>query len=83
VLGIELKVTLELPPAPTVEVAIDSYIPRGAVGLAELLAADVAEPVELVAVTVKVYEVPFVKPVTVIGLEAPVPVIEPGFEVAV
>jgi hypothetical protein len=43
----------------------------------------VAEPVELVAVTVKVYEVPFVKPVTVIGLEAPVPVIEPGFEVAV
>jgi hypothetical protein len=25
VLGIELKVTLELPPAPTVVVAIDSY----------------------------------------------------------
>jgi hypothetical protein len=38
----------------------------------ELDAPDVAEPLELVAVTVNVYEVEAVKPVTVIG-EAPEP----------
>jgi hypothetical protein len=37
----------------------------------------------LVAVTVKVYAVPFVKPLTVIGEEAPVPVNPPGLEVTV
>jgi hypothetical protein len=37
----------------------------------------------LVAVTVKVYAVPFVKPLTVIGEEAPVPVTPPGLEVTV
>ncbi len=44
-----------------------------------------AEPVpaELVAVTVKVYEVPLVRPVTVIGDDAPVPVSPPGFDVTV
>ena len=53
-------------------------------GVTELLAAD-AEPVPtaLVAVTVKVYAVPFVKPVTVIGEAEPVPVILPGVEVTV
>ena len=43
-------------------------------------------PTELVAVTVKVYVVPFESPVTVIGLAvgpATVPVMLPGFEVAV
>jgi hypothetical protein len=37
----------------------------------------------LVATTVKVYAVPVVKPETVIGEEAPVPVNPPGFEVTV
>lgn len=40
-------------------------------------------PLALVAITVKVYEVPFVRPDTVIGLDAPLPVIPPGLEVAV
>jgi hypothetical protein len=40
-------------------------------------------PVALVAVTVKVYAVPVVNPVTVIGEDAPVAVIPPGLEVAV
>jgi len=48
--------------------------------LAEL-AAEV--PTELVAVTVKVYAVPDVKPVTTSGDPAPVAVFPPGDEVAV
>jgi hypothetical protein len=40
-------------------------------------------PAELVAVTVKVYAVPLVNPVTVIGEELPVPVIPPGLDVTV
>jgi hypothetical protein len=47
--------------------------------LAELAALT---PIALVAVTVKVYAVPFVKPLTVIG-DAPVPVKLPGDDVAV
>ena len=48
-----------------------------------LEAADAVEvPFALVAVTVNVYAVPFVSPETVIGL-APVPVNDPGDEVAV
>jgi hypothetical protein len=37
----------------------------------------------LVAVTAQVYAVPFVIPETVIGVEAPDPVIAPGLHVAV
>jgi hypothetical protein len=40
-------------------------------------------PTEFVAVTVNVYAVPFANPVTVIGEEAPVPVIPLGEEVTV
>ena len=40
-------------------------------------------PTLLVAVTVKVYEVPFVSPVTVIGEAEPVPVNDPGVLVTV
>jgi hypothetical protein len=40
-------------------------------------------PLILVATTVKVYGVPLVSPVTVIGLAAPVMVIPPGVEVTV
>ena len=40
-------------------------------------------PAPFVAVTVKVYAVPSVSPVTVIGLDVPVPVMPPALEVAV
>jgi len=40
-------------------------------------------PVALVAVTVNVYAVPVVNPVTVTGDDAPVPVKPPGLDVAV
>jgi hypothetical protein len=56
-------------------------------GRAGVTAFDAAEETELptafVATTVKVYGVPFVKPVTVIGELDPVRVIAPGFEVTV
>jgi hypothetical protein len=50
-----------------------------------LLLEPLADPVPnaLVAVTVKVYVVPTVRPDTVIGLAAPVPVMPPGLDVAV
>ena len=41
------------------------------------------EPNEFRAVTVKVYDVPLVSPLTVTGLEDPVPVNPPGDEVTV
>jgi hypothetical protein len=58
----------------------------GAVGLGVtlLLVAEAAPtPMALVAVTVKVYAVPLVRPATVTGLLVPVPVMLPGLEVAV
>jgi hypothetical protein len=55
-----------------------------AAGITLLEAADAGPgPTALVAVTVKVYDVPFVRPDTVIGLAVPVPVILPGVEVTV
>ena len=51
---------------------------NGATGDTELDAEDAKDiPLTLVAVTVNVYAVPFVSPVTVIGLDAPVPVCPP------
>jgi hypothetical protein len=56
----------------------------GSVGVTELLAADAGDvPIAFVAVTVNVYAVPLVKPETVIGDEAPVPVIPLGLDVTV
>ena len=53
-------------------------------GATELLAEDeILVPTALVAVTVNVYDVPFVSPVTVIGDEPPVAVKTPTFEVTV
>ena len=58
--------------------------PGTTAGVTLLDAAD-ADPVPtlLVAVTVNVYAVPLVSPVTVMGLEEPVPVNPPGFAVTV
>jgi hypothetical protein len=53
-------------------------------GVTAFDAADGAPgPTTLVAVTVKVYAVPLVNPVTAIGLLAPEPVSPPGLEVTV
>jgi hypothetical protein len=55
----------------------------GAAGVTLELALEVAvSPVDDVALTVNVYAVPFVNPVTVIG-DVPVAVILPGLEIAV
>jgi hypothetical protein len=40
-------------------------------------------PYDVIPVTVNVYAVPFVKPVTVIGEDEPVAVIPPGLDVTV
>jgi hypothetical protein len=57
----------------------------GGTGVAELDAADAADPTPLApfVVIVKVYEVPFVKPETTIGLLEPVPMNPPGDDVTV
>jgi hypothetical protein len=79
--GVKLIVAWPLP----VDAAVT---PVGASGTAAGVAlADGAEgtesPFAFVATTVNVYAVPFVNPVTVIGLEIPVPVSPPGLDVTV
>jgi hypothetical protein len=64
---------------PLIEVALNEI---GVVILVD--AADTGDvPAGFVAVTVNVYDVPLVKPLTTIGSEAPVPVMEPGLLVTV
>ena len=56
----------------------------GAVGVTALEELDAGPwPAELVAFTVNVYDVPFVRPVTVIGDDEPEAVIDPGDDVTV
>ena len=58
--------------------------PGTVAGVTELEAEEALPvPTMFVAVTVNVYGVPLVRPVTVIGELAPVPVIDPGLEVTV
>jgi hypothetical protein len=78
--GVNVTVACPLPP-----VAVPIVGASGTVaGVTELLVAEaILVPIAFVAVTVKVYAVPFVKPVTVIGEEPPVPVKPPGLEVTV
>ena len=58
--------------------------PGTVAGVTELEAEEATPvPTAFVAVTVKVYAVPFVKPVTVIGELPPVAVCPPTFEVTV
>ena len=55
-----------------------------ALGVTAVDAVDAAlEPLAFLAVTVKVYAVPLVRPVTTSGLAAPVVVKLPGFDVTV
>ena len=71
--------------SPLPRVAVPIVGASGVVaGVTALLAPDtVLVPIPFVAVTVNVYGVPFVKPVTVIGEEPPVAVKPPMFEVTV
>jgi hypothetical protein len=63
---------------------VPRLVTRANVGVTLLLAALAGPvPVALVAVTVKVYAVPVVSPVTVIGEDEPVAVMPPGLEVTV
>jgi hypothetical protein len=72
--------TCALPEVPTTEVGA----PGTVAGVTAEDAEDAAPvPTLLVAVTVKVYEVPLVRPVTTIGEAEPVPVRPPGLEVTV
>ena len=77
------KLTVALPLLPLAEMLVGT---PGAIG-AGVTADDALEavpvPTELVATTVKVYAVPLVNPVTVIGDEEPVAVRPPGDEVTV
>ena len=58
--------------------------PGTVAGMTLLEAADAAPvPAPLVAVTVKVYGVPFVSPLTVTGLPDPLPMKLPGLDVTV
>jgi hypothetical protein len=91
---VAVYVTPPEPTAPAVYATVAVAFPAVAVpivgaegltpGVSELDAADAAETIPLlVAVTVNVYAVPAVRPVTVIGEEAPVPVRLPGLDVTV
>jgi hypothetical protein len=80
-----LVVALEGPTAePEHKDVLYDAVTAGLDGVALFDAAD-ADPVPFafVAVTVNVYPVPFVKPDTTIGDDAPVPVNEPGDDVTV
>jgi hypothetical protein len=63
---------------------VKEYNSGGGFGVTEPLAEDAGDvPIAFVAVTVNVYAVPLLKPETVIGDEAPVPVIPLGLDVTV
>jgi hypothetical protein len=78
--GVNATDACPLPP-----VAVPTVGAPGTVAaVTEFEAADAAlVPAAFVAVTVKVYAVPFVRPITVIGEEVPAPVSPPGDEVTV
>jgi hypothetical protein len=64
--------------------AAGGFVPPPDVGVTEFDASEAAPvPTLFVAATVNIYDVPFVRPVTVIGLDVPVAVILPGFDLTV
>ena len=77
-----VKLTLALPLPPVAVTAVGAF--GAPTGVTLLEGADAGPvPALFSAVTVNEYAVPFVSPVTVIGLVEPFPVIPPGFDVAV
>jgi len=78
--AVKLIVACETPAVALTEIGALGTV----AGVTELLVPEtVLVPIAFVAVTVKVYEVPFVSPVTVIGDAPPVAVNPPMFEVTV
>ena len=81
--AVKLTVALPLLTVALIPVGVPGAVTVGA-GVTEDDALEVVPvPTALVAVTVKVYAVPLVRPVTVIGEAVPVAVIPPGTEVTV
>ncbi len=81
--ALKLTVALALPAVAETAVGTPGAV-AGATGVTAEEAAEAAPvPTLLVAVTVKVYAVPLVSPVTVIGEEPPLAVMPPGEEVTV
>ena len=81
--GVNVTDALETPAVAVPIVGAPGAV-GAAVGVALFDAAEAAPvPMALVAVTVKVYAVPLVRPVTVIDDVAPLAVIPPGLEVTV
>ena len=79
--AVKLTVALPLLTVALIPVGVPGVV---AAGVTEDEALEVVPvPTALVAVTVKVYAVPLVRPVTVIGEDVPVAVIPPGEEVTV
>ena len=77
-----VKLTVACPCPAMAETLVGA--PGTVAGVTLLEAVEALEvPTELVAVTVKVYAVPFVNPVTVNGEAAPLTAIFPGLEVTV
>ena len=78
--GVKLTVASPLPATADTPVGAPGTV-LGVTAVEALDAADV--PAAFVAVTVNVYAVPFARPVTTIGLLAPVAVMPPGLDVTV
>ena len=79
--AVKLTVALPLLPVALIPVGVPGAVTAGVTEDDAVEAVPV--PTELVATTVKVYPVPLVRPVTVIGEEVPVAVMPPGEEVTV
>jgi hypothetical protein len=79
--AVKLTVPLPAPPVALMPVGVPGAVAAGVTDDDAVEAVPV--PTELVATTLKVYAVPLVRPVTVIGEEVPVAVIPPGEEVTV
>ena len=81
--AVKATVALALPAAAAPMVGAPGTV-AAAPGVTLFDAADAGPvPIALVAVTVNVYAVPLVRPVTEIGLAVPVAVIPPGLDVTV
>ena len=78
-----VKLTIALPLLPLAEILVGTpgAVAAGVTADAALVAVPV--PTALVATTVKVFAVPLVSPVTVIGEDAPLAVIPSGEDVTV
>jgi hypothetical protein len=80
--GAKLTVAIPFPPTAETDTGAPGTVTLDGVTLFDATDAGPV-PIELVAVTLKVYAVPLVRPETTSGLPAPDAINPPGFEVAV